>query len=672
MNASNVRTSSTPSSSLRPRTKRLISGLDEGDEVNYDPATAPISRIASPVPSPFDSRAVSPIPNERLPRTSSHGRTQNGRSGTSSLGRADAAGRQRRQGNESPLAGLWGNSWSTLQNMASDLLSGDAAADTKDKPRRTKKPLSSFRNDLFSNTQSSAWGPQAPGSRLASQDIGGGTRDEQIAALRAQKRKAMLTGQDPTSYADTLGRYKRRISDDHAASAPPGDHEDRDALVYVHHVKKDDTLPGITIRYNCSANTLRKANRMWPNDTIQSRPTLILPVDACGVKGRPVQSSEAIDLLSSDSDALAAGLAEEVPCHQQTHLTNGDAYARNRTNSASTDTTGRRPSSSVAASSLDSEPPWFHDSWVLLPGAEKPTEIARLSRRSLGYFPRARRKSQLYSDFNTTPSHSLDLTREHTNTSDLMPGSPYQQESASSHQRPGVGRRRHSNASTGYFPTYLAGPGGVGTMNRNVRFPGPAQDGLNKVFAKHLPDVAPPSYWSHQGLLAPELPGYSDDPPTASVSGTGTPTTGGRSQPMNLENVGGAIEGWMRKVAANAKTAMEGSSSAEQQQQQQWRQKSASARGPTGGVGVTARKDRGRGVEDLIEMTDEFEIGGDDEEEDDEAQGSSRGRKGSVIHVGPRNAPSSSTGFYENTGTTRERSSRGTTGGKGAKSWKDD
>ncbi|KAI7020468.1 hypothetical protein KC355_g2714, partial [Hortaea werneckii] len=516
----------------------------------------------------------------------------------------------------------------------------------------------------------SAWGPQAPGPRLASQDIGSGTREEQIAALRAQKRKAMLTGQDPTSYADTFGRYKRRTSDDHAASAPPGDHEDRDALVYVHHVKKDDTLPGITIRYNCSGNTLRKANRMWPNDTIQSRPTLILPVDACGVKGRPVQSSEAIDLLSSDSDALAAGLAEEVPCHQQSHLANGDAYARNRTNSASTDTTGRRPSSSVAASSLDSEPPWFHDSWVLLPGAEKPTEIARLSRRSLGYFPRARRKSQLYSDFNTTPSHSLDLTREHTNTSDLLPGSPYQQDTASSHHRPGAGRRRHSNASNGYFPTYLAGPGGVGTMNRNVRFPGPAQDGLNKVFAKHLPDVAPPSYWSHQGLLAPELPGYSDDPPTASASGTGTPTVGGRSQPMNLENVGGAIEGWMRNVAFNAKMVMEGSSSVEKQLQQ-GRKKSTSARGPTGGVGVAARRDRGRGVEDLIEMTDEFEIGGDEEDEDDEAHGPSRGRKGSVIHVGPSTAPSSSTGFYENPGTTRERSSRGV-GGKGAKSWKDD
>lgn len=138
---------------------------------------------------------------------------------------------------------------------------------------------------------------------------------------------------------------------------------------------------------------------------------------------------------------------------------------------------------------------------------------------------------------------------------------------------------------------------------------------------------------------------------------------------MNLENVGGAIEGWMRKVAANAKTAMEGPSAAEQQQQR--RQKSASARGATSGVGVAARRDRGRGIEDLIEMTDEFEIGGDEEDEDDGAHGPSRGRKGSVIHVGPSTAPSSSTGLYENTGTTRERSSRGM-GGKGAKSWKDD
>ncbi|TKA31306.1 hypothetical protein B0A50_02151 [Salinomyces thailandicus] len=634
MNASNVRTSSTPtaSSSLRPRTKRLISGLDEGDETNYDLATASTTRIASPLPSPFESRSASPIPPERLTRPSSHGRVPGGRGGAQSAGRTGTESWQRK-GNESPLAGLWGNGWSTLQNIASDLLSGDAGFDTKDKPATARKPLSGFLSPRPLGEQPSSWGPNTSTSRLAATGIGAGTREEQLAALRAQKRKVMLTGQD-SSHADTLGRFKRRTSDEHAASAPPGEHEDRDALVYVHQVNKNDTLAGITIKYNCSANVLRKANRMWPNDTIQSRPTLILPVDSCGAKGRPVPGPEARDLLSSDSDALAAGEAEEVGL-PEAQSTNGDAYTRHRTNSGST-TASRRPSS-AAASSLESDRLWHHDSWVLLPGSDKPTEIARLSRRSLGYFPRTRRKSQSYSEFNT-PSQSLDLTRESTNSSDFQRASSPHRQDDPLPRRPRRGRRP-STASTGYFPTYLAGPGGVGTMNRNVRFPGPAQDGLNKVFAKHLPDVAPPS--TQRSLLAPEMPLYSDDP-TPTASGTSTPTLG---TGMNLENVGGAIESWMRKVATNAKTAMEGSE----------RQKAART-----SLGVPGRG--ARDVGDLIEMTDEFEIGGDEDwEEDERVEEDRRGRKGSVVHVGPSG---SGTSFFDGMAGVRGRSSRGGKSGK--------
>ena len=137
----NVRTSSTPatSSSLRPRANRLISGLDEGDEVTFNPAKAPITRIASPVPSPFDSRAASPIPSTHLPRPSSSHGAQRGRVGAE-VGRSPG-GRQRKAGNESPssLAGLWGNSWTALQGIASDLLGSDATSDTKPGTARTRK-----------------------------------------------------------------------------------------------------------------------------------------------------------------------------------------------------------------------------------------------------------------------------------------------------------------------------------------------------------------------------------------------------------------------------------------------------------------------------------------------------------------------------------------------------
>lgn len=464
------------------------------------------------------------------------------------------------------------------------------------------------------------WGPQAPTSAPGVGSIGLGSREEVEDAMRAQKRKDLLTRTE--SYADSKGRIKRRTSDEDrggiASSAPPGDHERRDALVYLHPVRKEDTLAGITIRYNCSANALRKANRMWPNDSVQRRPVLILPVDACGVKGKPLSALEAMDLLDDEKDALSAGKAEEVGAPGASASTmNGNDLIRNRTNSASTNTSNNR-SSSVAALGPEGEQQWQHDSWILFPGASKPTEIARLSRNTLGYFPPARRKSASYSDLDT-PSTSLDLTRASTNDHAVL--SPLRQDAP---QRPRRSRRT-SNATSGYFPSYLAGPGGVGTMNKNVSSPGPGQDGLNKLFARHLPDVAPPR--NQQSLYQPEMPLYSD------ISGASTPG----SQALNngnikIENVGSAIESWMRRVASKAKDAMEPTERAKMGR--------ASVGTPVKGV---------HGIGDLIEMTDEFEIGGDDE--DDEGE---RGRQGSadtrIMHTVDSGGGSSSS--YFNPGAT--------------------
>jgi hypothetical protein len=631
MNASsNVRNSSTPaaSSTLRPRNRRLISGLDEGDETTVDPGTATSTRIASPVPSPFDSRAASPIPALHLPRKASRNDAQRSR-GTGSLGRASARA-TKKTGSESPtLSDLWGNSWTTIQGLASELLSGDAAADAQGKPGSVRRTLRRSHHPRSSTSAPppSHWGPAIPTSQPAAGDIGAGTREEQLAALRAQKRLDLLTAQD-SSHADTLGKYKRRLSDDHESmSAPPGDNEDRDALVYVHHVLKNDTLAGITIRYNCPADVVRKANRMWPNDTVQMRPIIILPVEACAVKGKPLPETEALDLLTSESDALSAGQAEEVATSNTLPTANGDTTHRNSTNSASTNAS-RGLTHSNTVSSAETEPPWHHDSWVLLPGCTKPTEIARLSRRALGYFPPTRRKSNCYSDLDT-PSTSFDLTR--TGTNDLLGMSPGRQPPP---QRP-ARTRRPSNATNGYFPSYLAGPGGVGTLDRKVNVPGPAQDSLNKLFAKHLPDVAPPRH--QQSLLTPEMPLYTDDP-TPVASGAASPNAG---KNINLENVGGAIESWMRRMATQTKAAMTPIE----------RQKPArvSVGTPAKGVG---------GIGDLIEMTDEFEIGGDEEAEED------RGRQGSAIYVGQ---PSASSASYFDGAVARERSAK-----SGSKSRKND
>ena len=173
-------------------------------------------------------------------------------------------------------------------------------------------------------------------------------------------------------------------------------------------------------------------------------------------------------------------------------------------------------------------------------------------------------------------------------------------------------------------------------MNKNVSSPGPGQDGLNKFFARHLPDVAPPK--NQQSLYQPEIPLYSDD-----VSGATTP--GSYSHALNngninIENVGGAIESWMRRVAAKAKDAMEPTERAKLGR--------ASVGAPSRGV---------QGVGDLIEMTDEFEIGGDEDGDDGEGE---RGRQGSAVlqsvdgGAGAGGGAGSSSSYY-NAGATATR-----------------
>ena len=643
MNSNNAQTSSGPSttSTLRPRAKRLISGLDEGDETTFDSANAPSKRIPSPAPAPFDSRSASPIPPAHPQRaTGSKLNDVIGRGG--SRERIGWSRDRQPSGSPSPFAGIWGNSLTALQGLASDLLGTDISTpDDADTPR-FRRPLSRLNSAVGSTRSPAQWGPPLSSLNPKSGGIGAGTKEEQMAAFRAQKRKDMLMGQD-SSYADTLGKFKRRLSDDRSsASAPPGDVDDRDALVYLHPVHKDDTLAGITIRYNIPPNLLRKANRMWPNDKVQVRQNLMLPVDACGVKGRPVSSSGVEeDLLGSESEALDSLKAEEVGTPtMNTPLANG-SDPRSRANSASTHAT-----SSQAMSASDTDAPWQHDSWVMLPGNTKATEIVRLSRREIGYFPPARRKSISWSDLDT-PTSSLDLAR--TAGNDVA--NPVQ--SSASPQRKTPPRpahvRRSSNASSGYFPSFLSGPGGVGSMSKNVHFPGPAQDGLNKMFAKHLPDVAPPR--NQNTLYQPEMPLYTDEP-TPVGSGAGTPAyPHAGSGNVHLENFGGAIESWVRRMATKAKTAPP----------ERRHVPRASMGAPGKGAG---------GIGDLIEMTNEFEIGDDDDNNvhDQDESGRDRGRQESIPTVLVDRPRSSSTKYLD--GGVRERARN--VGSSGSKSGKAD
>ncbi len=372
-----------------------------------------------------------------------------------------------------------------------------------------------------SNAPPTHWGPKG----AAASDVGIGSKESRDELVRAKRREDLLAANDH-ALADPLRRFKRRSSDDWtSSSAPPAEQNDRDALVYVHRVTSEDTLAGVMIKFNCQPAVFRKANRLWPNDSIQTRKTVVLPVEACAVKGKPIPEPQR-------SPDIAGGESAEENTPTNTNSTWGDfpTSARRTSDNTATDT----PSLS-STSEHHEDPPWKHDSWVEIEGHPSAVEIARLPRRALGYFPRGRRKSGAYSDLDTPPP-SLDIPR--------IP-----------HSGSSPGRLKTRSSSGSYIGVHLHGPGGVGTLGRNVWGPGPEQDGLNKLFAAHLPNVAPRESFES----------------TTSVSSSG------------LENVGGAIEGWVRKLASKAANVIEG----------------PPVRGQTEGG-------------DLIELSDAFEIGDDE------------------------------------------------------------
>lgn len=604
-------TSSTPSaSSLRPRNRRLISGPD--DELESEIQSGQSTRRISPFGSPFNSRTASPIPSTHPSRTdpSRTSPKSNPASNSRPLGGLGGLSQRNNHDSSASFSGIWGNSWSALQGLASDVLGNDTAP--KGKQPRTRRPLEATHRRISSSAPPKQWGPT--GSIGA--QIGVGSREERENLVRAMKRKDLLAANGHI-YPDSAGRIKRRSSDDRiSVSAPPAEQEDRDALVYVHRVRPEDTLAGITIRFNCQPAVLRKANRMWPNDSVQARQTIVLPVDACGVKGRPVldpKQHEEDDLLL---DGYGESSSDNDRTPTQTPIASNGWHPHDSTSQS---TSLPRPPSSANSSHAESEPPWKHDSWVLLPDEAVPTEIARLPRKTLGFFPPARRKSLTFSD---APSSSLDLPRSSTSTNSTTSHTsspsltsvkndssttitPLTSNGPSTHQRP-------RTISVSAFS--LHGPGGVGTLGKNVRSPGPAQDGLNKLFAAHLPNVAPPP---EQEYLTPWYPGLLDI--DASLDGSDTPTsphmgTGGRSTAsrtggggLDFENVGHAVEGWVRKLASRASTMLSEPSSS-----------SAAGRGSAVPVIGVVGGDLG----DLIELRgDAFEIGDDDEE-------SERGRQG--------------------------------------------
>jgi hypothetical protein len=517
--------------SLRPRNKKLVSVSEDDEE---DGAQATSSRLSSSfaaltpsqsrgtTPSPHPSRRNSPLPQKSSSRVSE--RDVDSSRYNERLGGRDSF---KAYGSSQTSSGFFESSWSSIQNLASSVIGNDLKwgkpGPSSTFPTKRRKPSrSDIPVSLSRQTGPPSWGPPV----LSTPQIGTGTREERQAMVQAKKREVLLLANgDPLS--DLRVQYKRKDSIDGPDPSAVDPEQDEEALVYVHHVQPSDTMTGLSIKYGCPLAIFRKANGFWPSDSIQTRKTVLLPAEACSVKGRRVNQASNFDLLG---DELS-----------------GQGSQEDLGGSSITPSESRSEQRETGQTSDESERTWKHEAWVQMEGFPGPVEIGRVPRKTLGFFPRSRRKSLSLPYSDTEPSTPVS-------TSTLQPidsfpqsnqhdGSPRNSMSSRLTSGPQSSLRgsRTSHRRTGSIT--LQGPGGVGTLGREVHAPGPAQDGLSKFVSQHLPNLTVPPPPAPSSLRK-----ASFDSTSSVLSGTSSST--------GLENVGGAIEGWMRKMALRAQTSL--------------------------------------------------------------------------------------------------------------------
>ena len=536
---------------IRPRNRRLVTAEQEL-----------VSTSATSTPG--GSRAVSPIPQKHPSRRVERGGGHGGGEGSGRPVGGLLAPPKEAEGRSSPvstgMSGIW---WGALQELANSVLGGDVVEDEEfgngeGSSLWKKKPKG--RSGLGRMKLPDTWGPETGRPQKNDGGMGTGRTSERDAKLMQRKRAGVLEGRDEDrQILDTNGNYKRRTSTEEAR--PGSSQEDDSALVYIHHVQPQDTLAGVVLKYNCQREVFRKANRFWPNDSIQIRKIVVLPVDACTVKGRPCEPPS--------PDFQGVDLLAPTPAIEKPPFSNGSTWPG--ASLSQNGTSAERPE--------DTENPWTHVRWVLIDSSpnSKPIEIARMPRKTLGYFPPRRRKSQATLSTASTPRGSVEFPRMSQSMSQSSNDPISSATSTPSRRTSNLGPRPSQSISSigSYFPPvtpstrprresvseaagrlgWFSGPGGVGTFEKNVRKPGPAQDGLNSWARKHVPGLTIDSLPSTSVLgsetahfgFTDELASIAEGPVNGrAVSGTSTPRGG---QGLGLENAAYVLEGWVRKLA---------------------------------------------------------------------------------------------------------------------------
>ncbi|KAG8419204.1 hypothetical protein J3458_004103 [Metarhizium acridum] len=430
------------------------------------------------------------------------------------------------------LGDSWTQSWTSVQAFASTLISG---VDKSSKAIRSTKPYPRTPRGSRSET----WGPSPPSGEQRSNDIGVGSLAKRRDALKAAKTASILESHEGVNGGlDVTGKPKRRTSNEIC----PLDPEPEEHLVYVHNVEPSDTYAGIILRYKCREDIFRKSNGLWSRDSVQMRKWLIIPVDACEIKGRPCDPpswsyGHEADFLARDSSVARESLFATDGSYRGTLSLSAD-------------------SSHIDAKQERTEDlPWSHVRWVQIDSFRQPVEIVRVARQALGYFPPRRKKSSRTASPISTPRRSSDLsslapnsverpsTRRLSSVSGrpMIPGTPMSSQS------------RAGSEAADTRPAWMRRPGGVGSMSRTVRAPGPDTDYFNSWTRKHIPGLdmeALPSMSVMGSETANFGFGQSACGIVESPFGDGRNASSTSRQGTGLDRAAAAVEHWLRGALA--------------------------------------------------------------------------------------------------------------------------
>lgn len=532
--------------SARPRNRRAHHA---NYAANYTSDTAANASGPSTDQSPSPTRGVSPMPSARL----SSAKLQPG--GLSSpLNDTFSRGL---------LEGSWAPNWSSVQDFATSLLDGGynsepSRPNSRSGSKTHAKPFWKGLGGMNALTRkaSETWGPAPPSNaRPAPGDIAAGSLAGREAQLMARKKASVLESHDGVNGGlDVTGNYKRRNSEENAPH--PGQSAIEECLVYLHHVQPTDTYAGIILRYRCLEQAFRKINGLWSRDNIQVRKQLLIPVDACEIKGRPCDPPS---FYSQKVDHLAMTPQESPFMHMG--RSNGDPQRLHDDYFGSLN--GK--STGHLAQETD-EQPWTHVRWVKLDSLQDPVEIVRVKRTTVGYFPPRRKKSVHTVSTYSTPRQSLELSKAISNHSRAATESPGgissrrqsmmgAQPTSSSVSLGSPGSSRNHDDSIGQMdgvPAWMRKPGGVGSMGKSVKAPGPPTDSFNTWVNKRLPgfniDSLPSmsvmgSETAHFGFskTAEDSSGIVESPFEEGRGAVATSRSG-----LGLEQAAASVETWLR------------------------------------------------------------------------------------------------------------------------------